>query len=98
MKKFLVFSIFFVIMASTLITNVSAIGLSEQFKDVTVGEVEKNNTDDEEQNVNAPDTGIFGLESEQASIVTTAVFVIPVTVILAFLFRFAYSKKSKKAA
>ena len=98
MKKYLLFSMALSIMASVSITNVFAIGLGSQSINVTVGEVEKTNADDEEQKVYVPNTGIFGLESDKVPVVITAVFAMPVAVILVCLFGYIHHKQVKKSS
>ena len=98
MKKYLIFSVAFIIMTVVSVTNVSATGLGSQSIDVTVGEVDKINTDNEEQNVYAPNTGIFGLDSDHTSIVAGVFFTIPVAVILVCLFRYIHHRHAKMGA
>ena len=92
MKKLLVPSIVFVIvvMSFSFMVNTFAVGLSNQSVDVTVGEVDRIDTDEEQKDVDAPQTGIFGSNYNNDLIVASTVFAIPVTVFLVFLTRFCY--------
>ena len=95
MKKYLIFSMAFVIMSFAGITNVSAASIGSQSIDVTVGEVDKIDTDDAEQDIQTPDTGLFGLETGSASIAIAVT--IPTIVILACVLGYAYRKHAKKS-
>ena len=71
MKNFLT-SIAFVIISFAGAANVFATNIGSHSIDVTVGEVDKISADDENQDVHAPDTGLFGLEADGATITVTA--------------------------
>lgn len=92
MKKFLVSTIVFmaVIVSAAFSANTFAAGLGSQSVDVTVGEVDRIGTDEEQKDVDVPQTGIFGLNYNNDFIAASVVFTIPVTVFVVFLTRFCY--------
>ena len=94
MKKYL-FIIVFAIATFMVVANVSAASINSQSVDVTVGEVDQISTDDENLDARTPDTGLFGLNVDSASIITSAFLAIPVAVILACLFRYIHRKHIK---
>lgn len=94
MKKYL-FIIVFAIAAFMVVANVSAASINSQSVDVTVGEVDQISTDEENQDIHAPDTGLFGLEANSASIITAAFLAIPVVAIIVCLFRYIHRKHTK---
>lgn len=75
--------------------NVSATSIGSQSVDVTVGEVDQISTDDENLDARTPNTGLFGLEANSASIITAAFLAIPVAVIIVCLFRYIHRKHTK---
>lgn len=95
MKKYLIFSIVCTMIALAAAANVSAASISSQSVDVTVGEVDQINTNDENLDARTPDTGLFGLNVDSASIITSAFLAIPAAVILAYLFRYIHRKHTK---
>lgn len=94
MKKYL-FIIVFAIATFMVVANVSAASINSQSVDVTVGEVDQISTDDENLDARTPDTGLFGLNVDSASIITSAFLAIPAAVILACLFRYIHRKHTK---
>lgn len=94
MKKYL-FSIVFAITVLVAAANVSAASISSQSIDVTVGEVDQISTNEESQDVYAPETGLFGLDVNNASIIAATFLVIPAAVILAYLFKRIHRKHTK---
>lgn len=94
MKKYL-FIIVFAIATFMVVANVSAASINSQSVDVTVGEVDQISTDDENLDARTPDTGLFGLNVDSASIITSAFLAIPAAVILACLFRYIRRKHTK---
>lgn len=94
MKKYL-FIIVFAIATFMVVANVSAASINSQSVDVTVGEVDQISTDDENLDARTPDTGLFGLEANNASIITAAFLTIPVAVIIVCLFRHIHRKHTK---
>lgn len=94
MKKYL-FIIVFAIATFMVVANVSAASINSQSVDVTVGEVDQISTDEENQDIHAPDTGLFGLGSDNTAIIMTAFSAIPIAVTLAWLFRYIRRKHTK---
>ena len=93
MKKILVFSVMFVTIATsfTFITDTFVTGIGSQSVDVTVGEVDKIDID-EEQDIDAPQTGIFGLGAGEKSFATAVTFAIPVALFVIFLSGYFYRR------
>lgn len=93
MKRYLILGLVIAIISFIGVVNVSAVSISRQSVDVTVGEVDKINTDDENQDIHTPDTGLFGVETSSASIVM--VTAIPAIIILTCIFMYIYRKHTK---
>ena len=91
MKKFLIFSIIFVatIISFAFISNTFAADFGSYSADVTVGEVDKIDTK-EDEDIDAPQTGIFGLSFENDLVATSMVLMAPITVFLVFLLRYCF--------
>lgn len=95
MKKYL-FIIVFAIATFMVVANVSAASINSQSVDVTVGEVDQIDIDNENPDADAPNTGLFGPNSDSVTIVVaTAFLTIPIAVILACLFRYTHRKHTK---
>ena len=67
--------------------NTFAAELGSYSADVTIGEVDKINTDVEEQNIHTPETGVFGLESNSGPVIAATFITMPITVFIIFLFK-----------
>lgn len=93
MKKYLIFSMIFAIISFIGMVNVSAASVNSQSIDVRVGEVDEIYTDDENQDLHTPDTGLFGLEASSASVIM--ITVIPAIIILVCIFGCIYHKHTK---
>ncbi len=85
MKKYLIIAITFIIIAFTNITNVSATSITSQSRDVTVGEVDEIDTNDEDTYVHVPETGIFGLDAKNATIAAATFLTVPIVAIFAYV-------------
>lgn len=94
MKKYLIFSIAFTIMPFAGITNVSAASISNYSMDVTVGEVDGISTDDENQDIHTPETGLFGLGSDNAAPIIIA-SATPIVVVSGCIFVYIHRKHAK---
>ena len=64
------------------IANTSAANIGNQSIDVTVGEVDEANYDDEKQGTQAPNTGLFGLDADTS----TSSFIVCFIISAAFIF------------
>lgn len=93
MKKYLIFSMIFAIISFIGMVNVYASSVNSQSIDVRVGEVDEIYTDDENQDLHTPDTGLFGLEASSASVIM--ITVIPAIIILVCIFGCIYHKHTK---
>ena len=101
MKRCLIIVAIFMVIALADAVNASAINVGSQSREVTVGEVDRIESDDENvidegQEVRAPETGLFGLETDQASIMIAAFLSIPVAVILAWLSIYIYHRYARQ--
>lgn len=100
MKKVLIVVVAFMIVAFTDTVSVSAINVGSQFREVTVGEVDGIDDDenivDEKQEVHAPETGLFGLDSNRAFVVVGVLLSIPVVVSFVWLFGHIHHRHTKK--
>ena len=93
MKKYLIPSTIFAIISFIGMVNVSAASVNSQSIDVRVGEVDEINTDDENQDLHTPDTGLFGLEASSASVIM--ITAIPAIIILVCIFGYICRKHTK---
>lgn len=93
MKRCLILSIAFVILPIMGTANASTTSIGSQSIDVTVGEVDQINTDDESSDVRTPDTGLFGLGSDGVG--TVVATMIPAIIVLACIFWHIYRKRTK---
>ena len=93
MKKYLISSMIFAIISFIGMVNVSAASVNSQSIDVRVGEVDEINTNDENQDLHTPDTGLFGLETSSASVIM--ITVMPAIIILVCIFGYIYRKHTK---
>ena len=91
MKKLLI-GLMFIMMSFIRVANVSAASIGSQSMDVTVGEVDMIDGDNGDQNVSAPDTGVFGLDGDSAAVFVAALLIIPIAAIITSLFRYTYRK------
>ena len=94
MKKYLIFGIAFIIMFSAGITSVSAASISSYSIDVTVGEVDGVGADDKNQDIHTPETGLFGLEPDNAAPIVIA-FTAPIVVVSGCVFTYVRRKHAK---
>lgn len=101
MKKLFIVAATFLIIAFADIASASAINISySQSGEITVGEVDKIDSDDkntiyEKQEVHTPETGLFGLETNQASVAIAVCLCIPAVVILVWLLRYIYHRYTR---
>lgn len=94
MKKYLIFGIAFIIMSLAGITNVSAVSISSYSIDVTVGEVDGVGTDDENQDIHTPETGLLELEPDNAAPIVIA-FTVPIVVVSGYVFTYVRRRHAK---
>ena len=94
MKKSLIFSIAFAIISFVGVANVSAASIGSHSMDVTVGEVDKISTDEENQDLQAPETGLFGLAADSTVPIVIATTV-PVMAIIVCAFMYIHRKRTK---
>lgn len=94
MKRYLIFGTAFIIMSFAGITSVSAASISSYSIDVTVGEVDGVGTDDENQDIHTPETGLFGLESDNAAPIVIALTA-PIAVVSGCVFTYIHRKHVK---
>ena len=85
MKKSLIFGAALIIVSFIIAANVSAASVSSQSIDVTVGEVDRISTDDENQDVHTPDTGLFGSEASGAFVAAT--IAVPTVIIFIYMLK-----------
>ena len=99
MKKVLIVVVAFIIVAFTDAVSVSAINVGSQFREVTVGEVDGVDDDenivDEKQEVHAPETGLFGLDSNRAFVVVGVLLSMSVAIFLAWLFGYIHRRHAR---
>lgn len=96
MKKYLIFGIIFIMASFATAANVSAASISSQSADVVVGEVDQIDINNENPDADAPNTGLFGPNSDSVTIVVaTAFLTIPIAVILACLLIHFHRKYTK---
>jgi len=96
MKKVLIFSAVLTVMAVffTFMDNAFAAGVGGQSINVTVGEVDKIDADGN-QDIDAPQTGAFGLGFNGDFVTTSVVLMVPVVAFVVFLSK-NYHLRSKR--
>lgn len=94
MKRYLIFGIVFIIMSFAGIASVSATSTSSYSIDVMVGEVDGVGTDDENQDIHTPETGLLGLESDNAAPIVIA-FTVPIVVVSGYAFTYVRRRHAK---
>ena len=87
LKKYLICAIIFGTTFLAQTTATFATDLSGQSHDVVVGEVDRIDTDDKDQDIKTPETGIFGLNTDNIAVVAPLFCTVPIVAIVIFLLK-----------